>query len=297
MDRTTAFGDVLTVVTVGPCGGENNFSYLVIDNATGDCAVTDPSQCVDDINTLLDGAKTNAVPWTLKQVLTTHHHWDHAFSNQKMADRYPGLEVIGGEEDEVEACTKRVKDGDEFTLGKGITITALNTRGHTDGHICYLVTTADAANGQAVFTGDTMFVGGCGRCFEGTIEDLWVDLTKRLGELKPETKVFVGHEYTVKNYEFGCAHDPTNADMKARLEWARATQASGGVTVPTTIAEEWKTNIFLRCADPDFLKAFPDVASSEDLFKKLRKLKDGTMNITTEMLKTMNGMIPAKFRK
>lgn len=301
MDRTTAFGDGMTVTTIGPCGGEDNYSYLIVDTATGDSAVVDPAVCADGVIALLDGRSGGASPLKLKQVLTTHHHWDHANSNQRMADLYPGLEVVGGEEDEVEACTKRVKDGDVLTLGQHIKITALNTRGHTDGHMCYLLTTDDSSSGQAVFTGDTMFVGGCGRCLEGTFEEMWTTLAVTLGSLEPSTKVFVGHEYTVKNLEFGCTHDPNNANMKARLEWARTTTAQGGVTVPTTVAEEWKTNVFLRCADPEFQAAKSDLVCSPcapmDLFGKIRTLKDGSMKITPEMLKGFPGMIPGKYRK
>ena len=156
LDRTTLFGDAMTVVTVGPCGEENNYSYVIVDDTSGECAVVDPAQCADDVIALVDASSSDGVPWKLTQILTTHHHWDHAFSNQRMVDLYPGLEVVGGEEDEVEACTTRVKDGELWSLGQRVKITALNTRGHTDGHMCYLLSTDDTAHGKAVFTGSSV---------------------------------------------------------------------------------------------------------------------------------------------
>ena len=155
--NSEAFGDHMRVITEGPRGAENNYAYLILDEATLETAVTDPSQCVDDVISIIESEGLK-----LTQILTTHHHWDHAFANMKLASKYSGLEVVGGAEDKVEACTKWVRDGDEWRIGKHIRVTALNTRGHTDGHICYKLA-ADGHATAAVCTGDTMFVGGCGR--------------------------------------------------------------------------------------------------------------------------------------
>ena len=155
-----------------------------------------------------------------------------------------------------------------------------------------------------------MFVGGCGRCLEGTYELLFKDLSETLGKLKPETRVFVGHEYTVKNLEFGLQEDPNNAELAARLSWAKQIRSDkrNGLTVPSTLKEEWSTNIFLRCCDPAFQKGHKDLKQSVstepgeavaafNLFSILRKRKDKNMKITTGMLKNMPGMIPGRLRK
>ena len=302
--RLSLFGDVMTVYIAGPCGQEDNYSYIIVDNATKVCAITDPSECFTDVCETLE---ENG--WIPTHVLTTHHHWDHAGANQRMVDTYPNIEVVGGNEDEVEACTKRVNHGDSIRLSETIEILCLNTPGHTDGHTCYLVTAA-GAEVEAVFTGDCMFVGGCGRCLEGTYELLFKDLTETLGKLKPETRVFVGHEYTVNNLKFGLQEDPNNAELAARLAWAKQIRCDkkNGLTVPTTMGEEWSTNIFLRCCDPAFQMAHKDLnllVSTEggkaeaafDLFSILRKRKDGNMKITTDMLKSMPGMVPGRLRK
>ena len=301
----------MTVYTAGPCGEESNYSYIIVDTLTKTCAVTDPSECFDDVCKVLEENS-----WTPTHVLTTHHHWDHAAGNQKMVDKFSNVEVVGGDADEVEACKRWVHHKESFHISDNINVVCLNTPGHTAGHMCYLVAPASSktSSEQAIFTGDCMFVGGCGRVFEGTYANLWTDLTETIGSLKPETRVFVGHEYTIKNLEFGLKEDPNNQMIKERLEWAKTVRAKDGVTVPTTVAEEWKTNIFLRCCDPMFQKDHqndlfecPKMGLEGqdskiknygfELFSVLRKRKDGNLNITTEMLITMPGVIPGKIRK
>lgn len=289
MDKSFTLGS-MGVLVVGPCGGESNYAYLIYDEVTKDTAVVDPSVCAQECAEVIASKGLK-----LKQIWTTHHHWDHAFTNEKMSQSYPGLEVVGGDEDEVEACTKWVLHGNEWRLGEKLKVTALNTKGHTDGHTCYKVV-ADDHSTAAIFTGDSLFVGGCGRCMEGTMEEMWTSLSEVIGSMPPDTKVFVGHEYTVKNYQFGVQHDPNNTAMRERLEWAMSVTASGGVTVPTTLEEEWKTNIFLRCKDPALYTSH-GCTDPVEAFKKLRTAKDGSMCITSEMLRNMNGMIPGKYRR
>eukprot|EP00756_Hemistasia_phaeocysticola_P015293 Hpha_TRINITY_DN15398_c1_g5::TRINITY_DN15398_c1_g5_i1::g.88593::m.88593/K01069/E3.1.2.6, gloB; hydroxyacylglutathione hydrolase len=283
------FGARMKVVTLGPAGPEHNYTYLVCDTVDKVAVVVDPAQSVDEVPALVESEKV-----VLKEILTTHHHWDHAFGNEKITKKYPGTEVVGGDEDEVEACTHRVKHRETWSVG-GLKITALNTKGHTDGHICYLIETEDAPS-AAVFTGDCLFVGGCGRCLEGSYAEMWHSLSDLLGSLPGDTSVYPAHEYTIKNYEFGVKEDPENKEIAARLEWAKKTRAAGGVTVPTTIAEEARSNIFLRPNDAAFRKKFGDATASE-LFSQIRKRKDGTMEITTAMLASLPGMIPGKIRK
>ncbi len=66
---------------------------------------------------------------------------------------------------------------------------------------------------RCVFTGDTLFLGGCGRFFEGTADQMLRALD-RVAELPADTKIFCGHEYTVKNLEFGMIAEPSNEHIK-----------------------------------------------------------------------------------
>lgn len=126
----------------------------------------------------------------ISKVLTTHKHHDHAGGNITIAKMIPGLEIVGGDKDHVQGCTSKVKDGDKISVGK-IEITCLHTPGHTVGHICYYATEGEQ---KVVFTGDTLFVGGVGRFFEGTPEEMQHSLIEKLGKLPPETLVYCGHE-------------------------------------------------------------------------------------------------------
>jgi len=112
------------------------------------------------------------------------------------------------------------------------------------------------AIGDAVFTGDTLFVGGCGRLFEGSAGDLYASLAERLGRLPPRTRVYCGHEYTAAHARFALHLDPS-CEPAARLR-ARALAAAsrGEPTVPSTIADELAHNPFLRPLAPAHVARF-----------------------------------------
>ena len=108
---------------------------------------------------------------------------DHAGGNDQIVDKQPGLDVLGGDE-RIGQLTRKVGDGDTLKLGSGTDIKCLFTPCHTSGHICYYVT---GGSGRAVFTGDTLFIGGCGRFFEGTADQMHHALVKTLGVLPEDT--------------------------------------------------------------------------------------------------------------
>eukprot|EP00752_Nemacystus_decipiens_P004324 g3949.t1 len=161
-----------------------------------------------------------------------------------MASRIPGLEIVGGEKDRVRGANVSVNDGDSLSVG-GITVKCLHTAGHTMGHICFYATEGEE---KAVFTGDTLFVGGAGRFFEGTPEEMLMSMDK-LAKLPPETLVYCGHEYTSSNYRFAQSIDPDNDDLKRQVSLAQQRLGKGEHTVPSTIANELATNPFMRARD------------------------------------------------
>lgn len=165
---------------------------------------------------------------------------------------------------------------------------------HTSGHICYYLKTGDSSvQKPAVFTGsqfaivdcqsilydcdfmicnagDTLFIAGCGRFFEGTADQMYSALIEKLGKLPDETMVFCGHEYTINNLKFGLNVEPNNSDMKNKLDWAQAQRADRIPTVPSTIAEEKKINIFMRCVE----KSVQEKVGISESIKALGKLRD-----------------------
>jgi hydroxyacylglutathione hydrolase len=118
---------------------------------------------------------------------------------------------------------------------------ANTAQGHTQDHVLYF---AECDAQSAVFTGDTVFVAGCGRFFEGTAEEMHQALRK-FASLPSGAFVFVGHEYTVANLKFCVSVDESPA-IAARLQWAQQLRSENRFTVPSTVEDEKQTNVFVR---------------------------------------------------
>ena len=150
---------------------------------------------------------------------------------------------------------------------ENVELTTIYTPGHTECSYSYLMN-------DRVFTGDTLFSLGCGKIFEGTYEQMFQSLNK-LKNLPGETKVYCGHEYTFKNLEFCLKFNPNNDFLKKKKNDIKLSLKNKKPTIPSTIADEIKANIFFRVNDPDVKKAInlensPDI----EIFTKLRDLKD-----------------------
>ncbi|XP_062308203.1 hydroxyacylglutathione hydrolase, mitochondrial [Osmerus eperlanus] len=244
----------------------DNYMYLLIDEETKEAAIVDPVEPVK----VLEAVKKHKVKLTT--VLTTHHHWDHAGGNEKMLRLMPGLTVYGGD-DRVDALSKKVSHSNTLKLGS-LSVKCLFTPCHTTGHICYFVTKNNSTEPPAVFTGDTLFVAGCGKFFEGTAEQMYRALVDVLGRLPPETRVYCGHEYTVNNLKFARHVEPDNEVILKKLAWAKEKFSNGEPTIPSTVADEFSFNPFMRVKE----KAVQDHTGQTDpieTMRSLRKEKDG----------------------
>lgn len=255
----------MRVVTV-PCL-QDNYAYLLIDEASSSAAVIDPSEAAP----VLDAIARERV--RLVAVLSTHHHFDHVGGNDALVGAIPGLVVHGHHYDHARtpAIGRRLEDGERVTLG-AIEIEALHVPGHTLGALTYVARQRD--EGWA-FTGDTLFLGGCGRLFEGTPTQMHGSLM-RLAALPGETKIACGHEYAASNLRFAAHVEPGNAAVHARLAAVLTLRAGGRPTVPGTIAEERATNPFLRTSEPA-LHAHVGLHAGADpieVFARLRHEKD-----------------------
>jgi hydroxyacylglutathione hydrolase len=111
----------------------------------------------------------------------------------------------------------------KFKIGS-ISVTALHTPCHTQDHICYYM---EDGEDRVVFTGDTLFIGGCGRFFEGTPKEMHKALNETLANLPDDTKVYPGHEYTKGNVKF--AKTVLNNDaINALDEYTQANKETQG---------------------------------------------------------------------
>jgi hydroxyacylglutathione hydrolase len=155
-----------------------------------------------------------------------------------------------------------------------LTIETLHIPGHTLGAIAYIV--SERGEPRAVFTGDTLFIAGCGRLFEGTPAQMHASLAS-LARLGDDAQVYCGHEYTAANLKFAAHVEPGNLDVKRAAEKASRLRTEAAPTVPSTIGDEKRTNPFLRASLPEIRERVGIGASASDVeaFAAVRRAKDG----------------------
>jgi hydroxyacylglutathione hydrolase len=123
---------------------------------------------------------------------------------------------------------------------------------------------------KVVFTGDTLFIGGCGKFFEGSPEQMHAALNKILGKLPDETKVFPGHEYTKSNVKFLVSVDPEGEQVKRVQKFAEENKETQG---KMTIGDEKGYNVFMRVEEEGIRKATGEKEPVE-VMRRLREMKN-----------------------
>jgi hydroxyacylglutathione hydrolase len=240
----------------------DNYAYLLVDEASGAAAVVDPAEPGPVI------AAVEAAGVRPTHVLCTHHHPDHSGGNVALRERWPDVEVVGSAADaaRIPGLTRGVGDGDVVAVG-GLAVRVLFVPCHTRGHLAFLAE-------DALFCGDTLFVAGCGRFFEGDAAQMHRALQDVFGALPSSTRVFCGHEYTVTNLRFALTVEPDNAAAREKLAWAEGRRAAGLPTVPGTLGEERAYNPFVRApllqerlGAPDAIAALAELRRRKDEFR------------------------------
>ena len=251
----------------------DNYQYLVHHGQSRSACFVDAV----DAPALLARARQLDVELDRLSVASTHHHADHAGGNLALAAAVPGLRVLCGE-----AAFPKVPGATEGYGGGGVALVcegnvrfrALATPGHTLGCTTFVLEAVDGAPVEppVAFTGDCLFAGGCGRILEGDAAQMHASL-QTLGGLPGETLVCCGHEYTLGNLKFAASvlDDPAIA---ARLAACEAQRAAGLPTVPSSIAVECDTNIFLRTEEPAVQAAAGRPGDPLGAFARLRRGKD-----------------------
>ena len=208
----------------------------------------------------------------LTTILATHHHWDHVGGIVELKKK-TGCKVIGGDKQRIPGIDCVVEDGQILTIGTA-KIEVIATPGHTRTAVCYYMQPSKDNKNGILWTGDTLFVGGCGRLFESDARSMWDSLLK-LASLPDDTLVYCGHDYTLENYEFALSIVPDNQAVKQRLSEIRQAQKAGRQTVPSTMLQERTSNPFLR-ADTTALKTALNMpqAGAVEVFARLRRRKD-----------------------
>lgn len=243
----------------------DNYCYLVICEQTLQAAVVDPPEADIVLKTI------EKEGLTLVAILNTHHHWDHVGANEELMQHHQ-LKVFGFQEEpsRIPGLSHPVHEGDSISIGE-LSLKVLEVPGHTRSHVAYV-------GHGALFCGDTLFLGGSGRLFEGTPADMVSSLTK-IRELPDDTYVYCAHEYSQQNLEFTLTIDPTNPSLQKKYQEVLTLRQNKLSAVPSTIGEEKSYNLFLRWDDTHLIqnlqKDHPELnADPASIFSEIRNRKD-----------------------
>lgn len=241
--------------------GMDNTFYLAGDPEEKIGVVIDPF----DADSAL--AAVSKVGWEVQAVVNTHGHWDHVGGNDAIREQYQ-VPILAHPLEEIPHSRPL---GDTVTLGTS-TFRVLHTPGHRPGHVCLV-------GEGVVFTGDTLFVAGCGNPkFGGNVDELYESF-QGLATLADTTWIYPGHNYAGKNLAFSAAWEPDNAAV-AEAETKFTKETMRGDTHRSRLGDEKRWNLFLRLGSPDLrrrLAAAGHIAPGADdraVFTALRALRN-----------------------
>ncbi|MBZ2187984.1 hydroxyacylglutathione hydrolase [Alcanivorax sp. JB21] len=259
------------MLTLHPIPAFHDNYIWALSDERGNALIVDPGTA----DPVIDYLDTHNL--TLTTLLITHHHPDHTGGIQALLARSPEtpIAVYGPADEQIPGRTHALHDGDSITLpAPAMRFEVIGVPGHTLGHIAFFADQRDVDEPPLLFCGDTLFAGGCGRLFEGTPAQMLASLD-RLQALPADTLVCCAHEYTVSNLRFAAAVTPDDEAVNQRLTEMVHLRDAGKVTLPSTLAEERRSNPFLRADDPDVQASVPEARGDRNaVFAALRAWKD-----------------------
>ena len=196
--------------------GFDNFSYLIVSEQDTTAALVDPSSNAARALKILEDNHLD-----LAYIILTHYHGDHVAALPDVKRNHPEAKVVASSEDGKFLRIKpdiTASDGTRLQVGT-IPVTVISTPGHTPGGICLLV------DDTALLTGDTLFIGDCGRTdlSDGSIEQMFNTLHKKIMTLPDSLIVYPGHDYGDKPFDSLGNQKKTNKTLRAKTlqEFAR----------------------------------------------------------------------------
>ena len=213
-------------ITIIPYSNDN-YAYLLSCSKTGETALVDAGEK----KPILDALQKKNVD--LKKILCTHHHFDHIAAVSDIKNHYSDAEVLASQnaKGKISEAKHFLKEGDIFSVGE-TSFEVLESFGHTQSCISYY-----SKQENILFSGDCLFLAGCGRLLEGTAEQLYNSLDK-VKALPPQTKVYFGHNYNLNNLKFALSVEPKNQKLVARYDAESEKQKNISACCQTT-------NVFL----------------------------------------------------
>ena len=243
---------------------DDNYGFLLHDDQTGNTAAIDAGCAPSYLSALQETG------WNLTHILITHHHGDHVAGLAELKQATNA--IVYGPKNTKQSLQDLIDnplcEGDSLSLGR-YEFTTIETPGHTLDMLNY-----HCADNKMLFSGDSLFVLGCGRLFEGDAPMMWHSLQK-LRALPHDTMVYSAHEYALANAAFAISVDPQNKALQDRVSHIKNLRDKDLPTVPSSLAQECETNPFLRPDDEQIREHLNMMGESDEaVFTEIRARKD-----------------------
>lgn len=244
----------------------DNYIWAISTEGSREVAVVDPGDAAPV------EAYLAAHDLHLCAILVTHHHQDHTGGiNALLSNR--NIPVYGPAHSPYQGITHPLNGGDQLELF-GHSLDVHEIPGHTLDHISYF----SPSGTPQIFCGDTLFLAGCGRIFEGSAEQMYAAMCY-MRQLPGSTEVYCTHEYSLANLAFAQAVEPDNEAIAQAIAHCQRLRENAQPTLPTTIAQELRINPFLRSDQPDVISAAQTfcgqtLTSGCDVFAATREWKN-----------------------
>lgn len=245
---------------------EDNYIWIITRGK--DCIVVDPGSA----HPVIDWCTQNNLQPTA--ILVTHTHHDHIDGIPLLRSTYTAsLPVYANHLARLPYDVTAIESGTSVSIAD-TTFKVLALPGHTPDHIGFYL-----EEEQALFCGDTLFAGGCGRLFNGGTPEQMTHSLQKINQLPRQTALYCAHEYTLANLRFAAIVEADNEAISTRLIESKIKRARGEPTVPSFLYEEQATNPFLRTEQTHIHQAIEQWAQQKsntptDRFALLRAWKN-----------------------